>query len=131
MTIDAGRAVLQPLPDPRTSDYEKTIVTVTSTSSFTLRKAFYTVPSRLIGHRPQVRLYDDRLNLFVGGTHLITLPRGRSFNNGNHEHVVDYRHVIHSLRRKPMALLKLVYRNHLFPRDAFLIILSRTASGAL
>jgi hypothetical protein len=33
--------------------------------------------------------------------------------------VVDYRHVIHSLRRKPMALLGLVYRDSLFPRPAY------------
>jgi hypothetical protein len=33
--------------------------------------------------------------------------------------VVDYRHVIHSLRRKPMALLGLVYRARLFPRPAY------------
>jgi hypothetical protein len=38
---------------------------------------------------------------------------------GKHLHVVDYRHVIQSLRRKPMALLNLVYRNQLFPRRAF------------
>lgn len=117
--IDAERAVLQPLPGARTSDYEETIVTVTSSSSFTLRKVFYTVPSRLIGHRLRVRLYDDRLDLFIGGTHLMTLRRGRSFNNGAHGHVVDYRHVIHSLRRKPMALLKLVYRDQLFPREPY------------
>lgn len=117
--IDAERAALQPLPDRRTSDYEETIVTITSTSSFTLRKVFYTVPSRLIGHRLRVRLYDDRLDLFIGGTHLMTLQRGRSLPNGAHGHVVDYRHVIHSLRRKPMALMKLVYRNQLFPREAY------------
>ena len=28
--------------------------------------------------------------------------------------VVDYRHVIHALRKKPMALLNLVYRDQLF-----------------
>jgi len=117
--IDAERAHLKPLPARRTSDYEETIVTVTSTSSFTLRKVFYTVPSRLIGHRLRVRLYDDRLELFIGGTHLITLPRGRAAGNGKHGHVVDYRHVIHSLRRKPMALLGMVYRDQLFPREAY------------
>jgi transposase InsO family protein len=117
--IDAERAHLQPLPDRRTSDYEETIVTVTSTSSFTLRKVFYTVPSRLIGHRLRVRLYDDRLELFIGGTPLMALARGRAAGNGKHGHVVDYRHVIHSLRRKPMALLGMVYRNQLFPRDAY------------
>jgi plasmid stability protein len=117
--IDAERSHLQPLPDRRTSDYEEIIVTVTSTSSFTLRKVFYTVPSRLIGHRLRVRLYDDRLELFIGGTQLMTLPRGRAASNGKHGHVVDYRHVIHSLRRKPMALLGMVYRDQLFPRDAY------------
>jgi hypothetical protein len=34
-------------------------VTVTSTSGFTLKKVFYSVPSRLIGHRLRVRLYDE------------------------------------------------------------------------
>jgi hypothetical protein len=33
--------------------------------------------------------------------------------------VVDYRHVIHALRSKPMALLNLVYRDQLFPRRAY------------
>jgi hypothetical protein len=33
---------------------------------------FYTVPSRLIGHHLRVRLYDDRLELFLGGTGLMT-----------------------------------------------------------
>ena len=80
---------------------------------------FFTVPSRFIGHRLFVRMHDDRLELFIGGTHLMTLPRGRAASNGKHGHVVDYRHVIHSLRRKPMALLGMVYRDQLFPRDAY------------
>jgi len=117
--IDSERATLQALPDRRSSDYEEVIVRVTSSGGFTLRKVFYTVPSRLIGHQLRVRLYDDRLDVFVGGTLLVTLPRGRPHPNGKHDQVVDYRHVIHSLRRKPMALLNLVYRDRLFPRDAY------------
>jgi hypothetical protein len=117
--IDAERATLQPLPQLRTGDYEESIVPVTSTSSFTLKKVFYTVPSRLIGHRLRVRLYDDRLDLFLGATRLMTLRRGRPPSDGKHGHVVDYRHVIHSLRRKPMALMNLVYRDQIFPREAY------------
>ena len=49
----------------------------------------------------------------------MTLPRGRSGADGKHDHVVDYRHVIHSLKRKPMALMGLVYRDKLFPRQAY------------
>ncbi len=117
--IDAERAVLKPLPDRRSADWEDIIVAVTSSGGFTLRKVFYSVPSRLIGHRLRVRLHDDRLDLFIGGSFLMTLPRGRAAPSGAHGHVVDYRHVIHSLRRKPMALLGLVYRDQLFPRLAY------------
>ena len=49
----------------------------------------------------------------------MTLARGRAIANGKHGHVVDYRHVIHALKRKPMALLGLVYRDQLFPRQAY------------
>jgi transposase InsO family protein len=117
--IDAERAVLQPLPDNRTVDYEHELVYVSTSGGFVLRKVFYTVPSRLIRHRPRVRLYDDRVELFVGGTRVLTLVRGRPGRDGKHGHVIDYRHVIHALRRKPMALLNLVYRDQLWPRDAY------------
>ena len=117
--IEAERGALQDLPDRRTTDHEEAIVTVTSSSGFVLRKVFYSTPSRLIGHRLRVRLYDDRLEVYLGGTHQMTMPRGRADRCGKHDHVVDYRHVIHSLRRKPMALLGLVYRDKLFPRQAY------------
>jgi len=117
--IEAERALLQPLPRDRTCDYEETFVYVTSSGGFTLRKVFYTVPSRLVGHRLRARLYDDRLELLLGATLLMTLERGRPGANGKHGHVVDYHHVIHALRRKPMALLSLVYRDQLFPREAY------------
>lgn len=117
--LELERPALQLLPERRTTDYEEAIVTVTSTSGFVLRKVFYSVPSRLIGHRLRIRLYDDRLECFLGATPLITLRRGRPHRSGKHGHVVDYRHVIHALRRKPMALLNLVYREQLFPRRAY------------
>lgn len=75
---------------------------VTSSSGFMLRKVFYTVPSRLIGYRLKVRIHDDRLGCFLVQHPVLTLPRGPD--------------VIHSLHRKPMPLLHLVYRDALFPR---------------
>jgi hypothetical protein len=117
--IEIERAALKPLPQRRTTDYEEAIVTVTASGGFALRKVFYTVPSRLIGHRLRVRLYDDRLDCFLGATLLLTLRRGRSPDHHKRGHVIDYRHIIHALRRKPMALLNLVYRDQLFPRRAY------------
>ena len=127
------------MPQHRSDDYEEELVTVTRSSGFLLRHVFYTVPSRLSGHRLRVRLYDDRLECFLGSTLLLTLPRGRQPAGklgGRNGHVVDYRHVIHALRRKPMALLNLVYRDQLFPREAYrrnwdaLIVAAAVKAGA-
>ncbi len=118
--IEVERTVLKKLPERRTTDYEELHVHVTSSGGFALRRVFYTVPSRLIGHRLRVHLYDDRLECFLGGTLMMTLRRGKPPQvNGKRNHVVDYRHVIHALRKKPMALLNLVYRDQLFPRAAY------------
>ena len=94
---------------------------MTSSSGFVLRKVFYTVPSTLIGHRLKGRIYDDRLELWLGASPILTLPRGRppARGRGGHAHVVNDHHVIHSLRTKPQALAGLRYRDQLFPRTAY------------
>ena len=117
--IELERPKLAQLPKRRTADYEEKIVIVTSSGGFMLRRVFYTVPSRLIGHRLRVHLYDDRLDCFLGSTLMVSLRRGRPALGTRGGHVVDYRHVIHALRRKPMALPNLVYRDQLFPRPAY------------
>jgi hypothetical protein len=118
--IEAERAALKKLPERRSADYEEASVVVTSSGGFVLRRVFYTVPSRLIGHRLRIRIYDERLECFLGGTPILSLRRGQPPQASNKRaHVVDYRHVIHALRRKPMALLNLVYREQIFPRRAY------------
>jgi hypothetical protein len=117
--IERERPTLTALPQRRTADYEEKIVTVTSSGGFILRRVFYTAPSRLIGHRLRVHLYHDRLECFLGATAMMTLRRGRPVSESKGGHVVDYRHVIHALRKKPMALNNLVYRDQLFPRPAY------------
>ena len=87
--IDAERAVLGPLPARRTQDFELERVQITSHSGFTLRKVFYALPSRLIGHTLRVHLYDDRLELLLGSSPLLTLPRGRAHSDGRRGHVVN------------------------------------------
>jgi hypothetical protein len=118
--LEIERACLKPLPACRSDDFEEHLVTVARSSGFMLRHVFYTVPSRLIGHRLRVRLYDDRLECYLGGTLVLSLPRGRrpvGARQNCNGHVVDYRHIIHALRRKPMALLNLVHRDQPFPKE--------------
>jgi hypothetical protein len=117
--IELERPMLRQLPKRRTVDYEEKIVTVTSSCGFDLKRVFYTTPSRFIGHDLRVHLYDDRLECFLGTTSVLILRRGRPMSDTKRGHVIDYRHVIHALRKKPMALLNLVYRDQLFPRPAY------------
>lgn len=117
--IELERPALAALPKRRTVDFEEKSVTVTSSGGFILRRVFYTAPSRLIGHRLRVHLFDDRLECFLGSTPILTLRRGRQPSADKGGHVVDYHHVIHALRKKPMALNNLIYRDQLFPRPAY------------
>ena len=121
--LEIERSFLKSLPPRRTTDFEEDLVTVTRNGGFLLRRVFYTVPSRLIGHRLRVRIYDERIECFLGSEPVLTLQRSRAPQGRTVRvriiHVVDYRHVIHALRRKPQALLNLVYRDQLFPRVAF------------
>src|SRR6202158_5486935 len=104
--IELERPTLAALPKRRTTDYEEKTVTVTSSGGFILRRVFYTAPSRLIGHRLRVHLYDDRLECFLGATPMMTLRRGRPVSDSKGAHVVDYRHVIHARGKKTVALNK-------------------------
>ena len=64
--IELEMPSLDKLPKRRTADFEEKRATVTRSGGFMLNRVFYTAPSRLIGHRLRVRLYDDRLECFLG-----------------------------------------------------------------
>ena len=51
-----------------------------------------------------------------GETRIETLPREHRTHRPN---VIDYRHVIQFLKRKPMALARLTYRHELFTQDTY------------
>jgi hypothetical protein len=46
-------------------------------------------------------------------------PPAQAWAHGRRLHVIDYRHVIHALRRKPQALAGSIYRDELFPGTAY------------
>ena len=92
---------------------------VTRTGGFLAYSVFCSAPSRLIGQRLRVHVYDDRIEAFLGATRVVKHPRRRGRDNGVRVHQVDYRHVIHALRRKPQALAGSVYRDGLFPRTEY------------
>ena len=112
-------AVLRPLPARRTTDFTEVVARVTRTGGFLVHTVFYSAPSQLIGKRLRVHVYDDRIEAFLGATRVVTHPRQRGRRDGVRVHCVNYRHVIHALRRKPQALAGSVYRDGLFPRSEY------------
>ena len=74
----------------------------------------------MVGHRLHLRIHDDRIEAYLGGSFVLTLPRGRRPKGTDAAvHVVDYRHIIAALRAKPGALANLAYRDALWPRAAY------------
>ncbi|WP_407072710.1 Mu transposase domain-containing protein, partial [Pseudoalteromonas sp. 120-MNA-CIBAN-0494] len=55
--------------------YTEHYLTVSRTSTVSLKRVTYSVPSRLIGSRLLVRLYDNRLELRYGSDLVQTLAR--------------------------------------------------------
>ncbi len=109
------QAPLRPLPPRRLEVCQRLDVTVTSSSLIHVQNNVYSVHSRLIGERVEVRIYLDHLEVWYGQQLVQTLPRLR----GRCKQHIDYRHVIDTLVRKPGALANYRYREALFPSSRF------------
>ena len=115
--VAAERETLNKLPKRRTTDFGMMTAKVTRYSTINVDRVVYSVPARLIGHKLEVHLFDDRLECFLGPDPVMRMPRVRTDRKRGHS--IDYRHLIGALRRKPQALRYLVYREALFPRAAY------------
>jgi hypothetical protein len=113
------RAALRALPERRSADFVETEARVTRASAFTVRGVLYSAPSRLIGHRLKIRLHHDRLDCYLGASLVLTVPRGHPPPGKSRGRVIDYRHLLEGLKRKPQALKGLIFRDALFPGDAY------------
>ena len=110
---------LQPLPRHRATDFSSVTVTVVRSGSITVRGVLYTVPSRLVGTRLKVHIYDNRIVCYLGTTPVLDLVRLHKRDTDKAMRRVDYRHLIGSLVKKPQAFRHSVFRDDLFPRDVF------------
>ena len=113
------RALLRALPVRRSSDYEEVDARVTKYGTMTVKKVMYTTPSRLIGQRLKVRVYSEKLEGWLGTVCVLELRRGQPDAATRRGKVVDYRHLLPALKRKPGALARAVLRNDLFPRTEY------------
>jgi len=109
------RAALAPLPPGRLESYKRTRVRVGAGSEIRVDRNIYSIHSRLVGEKVDVRLYAEHLEVWCGGCVVERIPRLR----GQGKHLINYRHVIDSLVRKPGAFENYKYREDMFPTSRF------------
>lgn len=109
---------LQPLPVYDSVNYTQHCVRVTRSSSISLKRVVYTVPSRLVGSRLMVHLFDDRLELWCGGVYTLTRDRIHA-RKQERLRSIDYRHIIESLVKKPRAFRHSQWRDDLLPSEDY------------
>lgn len=107
-------SVMRPLKERLLNEYEQTQARVTSWSTVNIQRKTYSVPSRLIREKVNVRLYEDRVEIWFAGKRQEQIARipGR-------QHQIHYRHIIDWLVRKPGAFGNYRYREDLFPHLQF------------
>jgi hypothetical protein len=121
--LNAGRAdrlaeerpELRGLPAGRIDAVKRLVVRVDRGSLIHVDRNAYSVHSRLIGQKVEVRQYAQHLEVWYGQKLVERLGRLR----GRRGHRVDYRHIIDWLVRKPGAFADYQYRQDLFPSSLF------------
>lgn len=107
--------LLKELPQRKYFAPDITMVRVSSASTVTLKGCVYSVPSRLINYQLKACIYPSMIVLYYGRKQVQQMKRTPSKD----AHVIDYRHIIHSLVKKPGAFEHYQYKDALFPRLIF------------
>jgi transposase InsO family protein len=113
--LDEERRHLTPLPPAPVPEYTTYRTRVSKWSIIRIARKTYTVPARLKGLEVEVRQYADRLEVYYKDKLMEEMER----IHGVGEARIDYRHIIHSLVRKPGAFARYRFRENLFPTQTF------------
>jgi hypothetical protein len=95
--------------------FQRIYTKVGPNSTIRLKHNLYSVHSRLVGERVEVRLYAEHIDVFLGQRRVHVLARLR----GEKRRDINYRHIIDWLVRKPGAFERYLYRDALFPTSRF------------
>lgn len=106
---------MRPVPGSWLAEYRELRARVSSQSTIRVRNVSYSVPSRLIGHEVRVEQYEAELKVYLGRELVVTLPR----RCGGGGAVIDFRHVVGPLLRKPGAFANYQHREQLYPSAGY------------
>jgi hypothetical protein len=113
--LDEELPRLRRLPERRRESYKRLSVRVDTGSLIHVDRNTYSVPSRLMGEKVEVRLYVEHVEVWYAQKETERFPRLR----GRKKHAINYRHIIDWLVRKPGAFEDYRYREDLFPTSRF------------
>jgi len=115
MRISEELTVLRRLPLSRFDSCKRISVKVGPSSTIRVNHNVYSVDSRLIGERVNIRLYAEYFEIWYAQKCVDKIPRLR----GSDRHHIQYRHIIDWLVRKPGAFENYRYLKDLFPTHRF------------
>jgi len=108
---------LRSLSNRRLDTSKKLLLRVGPSSTINIQGNVYSVHSRFIGERVEVRLSALQVEVWYAQQKVEIMPRIR----GRGQHQINYRHIIDWLARKPGAFEHYRYRDALFPSSRFRI----------
>lgn len=111
----AERPELSDLPARRVNAWHRRRARVTQGSTIRILNNIYSVPSQLIGEHVYVTVMAECLEVWRGAVLVQQVPRLR----GRQKHLINYRHVIDWLVRKPGAFAAYRYQDAMFPTGRF------------
>lgn len=108
-------AVMRPVSKAPLAAYRERRLRVSEGSLICVQTNHYSVPTSLIGRVITLRQYEWHLELYYQQQFVATLPR----LVGQHQDVINYRHLVGSLLRKPGGFRNYRYQPALFPQPVF------------
>lgn len=107
--------VLNRLPSYKLTDYKPEEVIVSPSSTIHVQHNTYSVHSRLIKEKVQIKIYVDYLEVWYAQKIVERIPRLR----GESKYCIKYQHIIDWLVRKPGAFENYRYKSEMFPSSYF------------
>jgi hypothetical protein len=108
--------LLKPIPEKKYYAPDMLELTVTTSSTIRVDQVTYSVPSRLIGYNLRAYVYQGEIKLYYGNQFICKMSK---IDKSKANAVINYRHIIAGLIRKPGAFANYHYREHLFPTVIF------------
>jgi hypothetical protein len=112
------KEALQTLPGFKAMDYDLILTKVSSLSVIVVRNMTYSAPSRLAGHILTLHLYQHTIEGYLGGSLVLDLKRKYRHEQAT-RYVINYRHIIHALIKKPRAFRNCKYQNEILPSTTY------------